>query len=79
MIYDLGDRLLLTVFSAGGSTNVDLPPESSYRAVTPMALTLQYGYGTPTATPWPIQYAPFNYAPHNGLYRTQPVLEFRYA
>ena len=79
VFYDLGDRLLLTVFSAGGSQNADLPPESSYRAVTPMALTLQYGNGTPTATPWAIDYVPFNYAPHNGLYRLQPVLEFRYA
>ncbi|MBA3454203.1 MAG: serine/threonine protein phosphatase [Deltaproteobacteria bacterium] len=79
VFYDLGDQLLLTVFSAGGSVNADLPPESSYRAVTPMALTLQYGNGTPTATPWMIDYAPFNFAPHNGLYRAQPVLEFRYA
>lgn len=78
VFYDLGDRLLLTVFSAGGSNNVDLPVESSYRGVTPMALTLQYGQGVPTATPWPIDYTPFNYAPHNGLYRPQPVLEFRY-
>jgi hypothetical protein len=78
LFYDLGDRLLMTVFSAGGWDNADLPAESSYRTVTPMALTLQYGHGTPTATPWPIHYAPFNYAPHNGLYRPQPVLEFRY-
>jgi hypothetical protein len=78
VFYDLGDRMLLTVFSAGGSQNADLPVESSYRGVTPMALTLQYGQGTPTATPWPIDYAPFNYEPHNGLYRAQPVLEFRY-
>jgi hypothetical protein len=78
VFYDLGDRLLLTVFSAGGATNADLPVESSYRAVTPMALSLQYGNGTPTATPWVINYEPFNYAPHNGLYHPQPVLEFRY-
>lgn len=76
--YDLGDTRLLTVFSAGGADNNDLPAESSYRNVTPMALSLQYGQGTPTATPWPIHYQPFNFAPHNGLYRPQPVLEFRY-
>ncbi len=79
VFYDLGDKLLLTVFSAGGATNADLPPEASYRAVTPMAVTMQFGQGTPTATPWMIEYGPFNYAPHNGLYRAQPVLEFRYA
>lgn len=78
VFFDLGDRLLLTLFSAGGEHNADLPADSSYRAVTPMALSLQYGHGTPTATPWPIHYAPFNYEPHNGLYRAQPLLEFRY-
>jgi hypothetical protein len=79
VFYDLGDRLLLTVFSAGGHDNADLPPESSYRAVTPMALTLQLGHGTPTATPWAIAYRSFNHEPHNGLYRPQPLLDFRYA
>ncbi|HWO27147.1 MAG TPA: metallophosphoesterase family protein [Kofleriaceae bacterium] len=79
VFYDLGDQLLLTLFSAGGHDNEDLPPTSSYRAVTPMALTLQYGQGTPTATPWGIAYKMFNYEPHNGLYRPQPLLDFRYA
>jgi hypothetical protein len=79
VFYDLGDRLLLTLFSAGGHDNADLPLTSSYRAVTPMALTLQFGHGTPTATPWGIAYRPFNYEPHNGLYRPQPLLDFRYA
>ncbi|HVK83849.1 MAG TPA: metallophosphoesterase family protein [Kofleriaceae bacterium] len=78
VFYDLDKYRLLTLFSAGGSENADLPADSSYRAVTPMALSLQFGEGTPTATPWPIQYQPFNFAPHNGLYRPQPVLEFRY-
>jgi hypothetical protein len=78
VFYDLGDHLLLDLFSAGGADNDDLPPDSSYRAVTPMALTVQYGAGTPVATPWPLQYAPFNYAPHNGLYRPHPLLPYRY-
>lgn len=78
VFYDLGDRLLLTLFSAGGHDNCDLPVDSSYRAVTPMALTVQYGEGAPVATPWPLHYQPFNYEPHNGLYRRQPLLEFRY-
>jgi hypothetical protein len=79
VFYDLGDRLLLTLFSAGGHDNEDLPLRSSYRAVTPMALTLQFGRGTPIATPWAIAYRSFNYEPHNGLYRPQPLLDFRYA
>jgi hypothetical protein len=77
--YDLGDHALLTLFSAGGARNADLPLEASYRSVTPMALTLQLGAGAPVATPWPIDYEPFNYEPHNGLYRAQPLLAFRYA
>ena len=43
-----------------------------------MALTVQHGQGTPVATPWPLHYRPFNFAPHNGLYRPQPLLEYRY-
>jgi len=78
VFYDLGDRLLLTLFSAGGHDNADLPPASSYRSVTPMALTLQFGRGTPIATPWAIAYRSFNFEPHNGLYRPQPLLDFRY-
>jgi hypothetical protein len=78
VLYDLGEHLLLNLFSAGGHDNCDLPFDSSYRAVTPMALTVQYGHGAPTATPWPLHYQPFNYEPHNGLYRPQPLLEFRY-
>lgn len=76
--FDLGEHMLLNVFSAGGSDNADLPEDSSYRAVTPMALTMQTVAGRITATPWPLHYQPFNFAPHNGLYRPQQVLEFRY-
>jgi len=76
--YDLGDRLLLNLFSAGGHDNDDLPPGAPYRRVTPMALTVEHDQGPPRATPWPLQYRPFNYEPHNGLYRPQPLLEFRY-
>ncbi|MCA9680302.1 MAG: serine/threonine protein phosphatase, partial [Myxococcales bacterium] len=78
VVFDLGDRLLLNLFSAGGADNADLPVGAPYRAVTPMALTIEYGHGQPRATPWPIYYQPFNYPPHNGLYRPQPLVEFRY-
>ena len=76
--YDLGEHMLLDLFSAGGFDNDDLPPDSSYRAVTPMAATVMYGQGAPVVTPWPLQYRPFNFAPNNGLYRAQPLLEYRY-
>jgi hypothetical protein len=77
-VYDLGDRLLLNVFSAGGHDNNDLPEGAPYRKVTPMALTILHGNGPTRAIPWPIAYQPFNHAPHNGLHRAQPLLEFRY-
>jgi hypothetical protein len=67
--FDLGDCRLHTLFSAGGHDNLDLPSESGYRKVTPMALTIRAGAGSLQAVPWPIQYAPFTSASHNGLYR----------
>lgn len=75
---DLGDHMLLNLFSSGGADNTDLPIDSSYRNVTPMALTMQTMNGRLTATPWPLQYQPFNFEPHNGLYRQHPVMEYRY-
>ena len=81
VVYDLGDRLMLNLFSAGGSENRDLPVDSSYRSIRPMAMTMAYGPGggPPTVTPWPLQYQPFCYEPHNGLYRELPLLEFKFA
>ena len=78
VVYDMGELHLLNLFSAGGHDNSDLPADSSYRSVTPMALTMRFGNGAPAATPWPLEYHTFNYPPHNGLYRPHPVLEFRY-
>jgi hypothetical protein len=76
--FDLTDHMLLTLFSAGGSDNTDLPADSNYRTVTPMALSMHAANGHISATPWPLKYQPFNYEPHNGLYRPQRVLEYRY-
>lgn len=39
-VYDDPPYRLITLFSAGGRNNLDLPAESSYRTVTPMALTV---------------------------------------
>jgi len=78
VVYDMGEHMLLNLFSSGGKDNCDLPVNSSYRTVTPMALTIHYGHGTPTATPWPLEYHSFNYPPHNGLYRPHPLLKFQY-
>jgi hypothetical protein len=79
VVYDLGDRLLLNLFSAGGYDNPDLPVDASYRTVTPMAMTVSHdgGAAAATATPWPIHYQPFNHAAHNGFHRQGPTLAFR--
>ena len=76
--YDDGDALLLTLFSAGGADNQDVPASSSYRRVTPMALTIYRAGGShPTVTPWPIDYARFNAPERNAFYRTPPEIAFR--
>jgi Calcineurin-like phosphoesterase len=78
VVFDLGDRKLLNLFSAGGFDNRDLPIDASYRSVTPMALTVFHDATGQRAIPWPIDYQPFNYDVHNGFHRKAPLLEFRY-
>jgi hypothetical protein len=63
--FDLGHCRLHTLFSAGGKDNADLPPDSRYRSVTPMALTIANG----VAVPWRIEYEKFDDVEHNGHYR----------
>ncbi|MEO8701364.1 MAG: metallophosphoesterase [Kofleriaceae bacterium] len=67
--FDLGSCQLHTLFSAGGRDNPDLPTDSRYRNVTPMALTIRWDAGVATAFPWVIDYLPFASPEHNGLLR----------
>jgi hypothetical protein len=67
--YDDQDMLLLTLFSAGGQANHDLPPGSSYRLVRPMALTLCHESGRARITPWEIDWAPYNDPQRNAFFR----------
>ena len=76
MIYDLGGLRLINLFSAGGATNVDLPPTSSYRKVRPMAMTLLCKDGFQDAYPWPIDWQTFNAPSRNGFLRGLPELPF---
>ncbi len=66
------DRVqLLTLFSAGGEDNEDLPERSSYRKVRPMALTVRHEGGldgNTTIEAWPIDYAPYNEPEFNHFY-----------
>lgn len=62
---------LITLFSAGGADNEDLPEASSYRRVRPMAMTIRHEGGLDGNTEidvWPIDYAPYNDAQYNAFY-----------
>lgn len=68
---------LITLFSAGGADNNDLPEESSYRAVTPMAATIRIEGGTAQVTPWLIDYVRFNDPRRNRFFATKPEIEHK--
>jgi len=61
----------VSVFSAGGKTNDDLPETSNYREVTPMALTIRYHDGISVLTPFVIDYERFNDPRYNAFFRRE--------
>jgi Calcineurin-like phosphoesterase len=69
LVYDDRNVFLLTLFSAGGRDNRDLPPVSSYRQVTPKAITLRHENGRSAITPWTIDWAPYNHPSCNAFFR----------
>ena len=76
--YDDDNVILITLFSAGGANNGDLPESSSYRKVTPKAMTLAItADGSSTVTPWNIDYATFNDPEHNAFFKAPPEIELR--
>lgn len=68
---------LLSLFSAGGAENTDLPVDSSYRTVTPMAATIRLEGGTASVTPWLIDYKRFNDPKRNRFFATPPEIEHK--
>lgn len=68
---------LITLFSAGGADNNDLPPDSSYRTVTPMAATIRLENGVAQVTPWSIDYQQFNDPKRNRFFATEPEIEHK--
>lgn len=60
---------LFTVFSSGGAENNDLPIDSSYREVTPMAATIRFKDGKGEVKPFVIDYQSFNDASRNAFYQ----------
>jgi hypothetical protein len=65
---------LFTVFSSGGATNDDLPADSSYRSVKPMAATLRFKDGKGEVTPFAIDYESFNDPARNKFYQSAPEI-----
>jgi hypothetical protein len=75
-LYELPDVSLLNLFSSGGRTNNDLPPGSSYRSVTPMALWLQWKEGKGVVTPFYLDWESFQAPARNAFFRSPPEIQF---
>lgn len=73
-VYKDGGARLLNLFSAGGHNNRDLPDDSSYRDVTPMAMTLTISGGETKVIPWAIEYAKFNDPSRNLFFASAPEI-----
>ncbi len=76
-VYPDNPILLLNLFSAGGHDNADLPENSSYRSVTPMACTMEVEDGVARVTPWPIDYRRFNDPTRNRFFQSEPEIEHK--
>jgi len=68
---------LISLFSAGGADNEDLPRDSSYRSVTPMAVTIRLENGNAQVTPWLIDYQRFNDPRRNRFFASPPEIEHK--
>jgi hypothetical protein len=75
--YDDPEQLLITLFSSGGKNNDDLPAESGYRSVTPMALTIKYKDGQSEILPWRVDYERYNDPEKNAFFKVAPEIEHR--
>ena len=72
---------LFTLFSAGGRDNGDLPAESTYRDVSPMALTItgdgSMNPGNVKVTPWAPDWASYNDPERNAFFKLAPEIPMR--
>ncbi len=68
-IYDEPEAVLVSLFSAGGANNDDLPEGSNYRSVTPKALTIRHRDGVNVLTPFIIDYEKFNDPRYNAFFQ----------
>ena len=74
-VYRDDDIRLLTVFSAGGIDNDDIPPDSNYRDVRPMALSITRTKGELKATPWAIDYSRYQSPELNAFKEREPEID----
>ncbi|MCB9567126.1 MAG: metallophosphoesterase [Myxococcales bacterium] len=74
-LYPDEDIRLFTLFSAGGVANDDIPQDSNYRDVRPMALTITSRDGETRAIPWAIDYRRFQGPEYNAFFRSAPELD----
>lgn len=74
VVYDEDELMLISLFSAGGSNNADLPAGSTYRSVTPMAMSLRYEDGQTEIVPFRIHYEAFNDPSRNAFFRERPEI-----
>ena len=74
-VYRDDDIRLLTVFSAGGIDNDDIPADSNYRDVRPMALTITRTEGELKATPWAIDYGRYQSPELNAFKERAPEID----
>lgn len=74
-IYDAPDARLLSLFSAGGRNNADLPVGSNYRAVAPMALSITHHDGVSELHPFAIDYERYNDPRYNAFFRESLAAE----
>ncbi|MBL4635652.1 MAG: metallophosphoesterase [Kofleriaceae bacterium] len=76
-VYEEGGARLLSLFSAGGEHNKDLPENSSYRDVTPMAMTIHLNGDETKVTPWLIDYQQFNDPKKNLFFASAPEIKHK--
>jgi hypothetical protein len=74
---DDGGARVFTLFSAGGHDNADLPAGSTYREVTPMALTISHANGESKVTPWTPDWKSYNDPERNAFFKVPPEIEQR--
>ncbi|MBM4374974.1 MAG: serine/threonine protein phosphatase [Deltaproteobacteria bacterium] len=68
LTYDLEDAKLISLFSAGGEKNADLPTKSNYREVKPMALRIVQRDRETQLLPFAIDWARYNDARLNAFF-----------